>query len=266
MAGGQVTDSQLFPFTGGAGPLAITPKNAVGTCFTIKGNVVDQAKCNPWDANQSFTFGSAAAAPAPAPAAPATQPAAVPACSVSATTTAITQVAPPKATSTSTSTSTSTTVSSPASSTKTSSSTASSATTTPAPNNIPATNPTTPVPVSRAGGVLQPSAAAESHQFDATATRAFTKVSLKAANGQCLFIDPTAGDFRENLIPISMKDCDGSLNEKFDFITAGKHNNAKGATLIVSSLVSLHLFYLHSLAYGFLDERVRQLRRSSRRR
>ena len=199
--GGAVTDSQLFGFAGGAGPLALSPRNAAGTCFTVKGNVVDQAPCNPNDLNQSFTFGGQAAPAPPAPAAPTTT-----AASISTTTTAPVVTAAPA----------------------------------PAPGTIPSANPTTPVPVSRAGGVLQPSAAAESHQFDATATRSLTKVSLKAANGQCLFIDPTAGDFRQNLIPISMKDCDGSLNEKFDFITAGKHNNAKGATLIVSSLVCMY--------------------------
>jgi hypothetical protein len=61
-------------------------------------------------------------------------------------------------------------------------------------------------------------------------------VSIKSADGQCLFIDPTAGDFRENLIPVALKPCDGSPNEKFDFITAGKHNNAPNSTLVVSTL------------------------------
>ena len=84
-------------------------------------------------------------------------------------------------------------------------------------------NPTTPVPVSRAGGVLQPSAAAESNPRDNTATRAFSSVSIKDASGQCLFIDPTAGDFRENLIPVQLQACTGSAGEKFDFITAGVH-------------------------------------------
>lgn len=112
-------------------------------------------------------------------------------------------------------------------------------TTTDAPvaSGIPDFNPTTPVPVSRAGGELQPSAVAQAQAFDNTATRAFTAVSLKASNGQCLFLDPTAGDFRENLIPIAVQDCDGSPNEKFDFITQGAHNNAQNSTLVVSSLV-----------------------------
>ena len=79
---GVVTDSQLFPFAGGAGPLNLTPKNSPGTCFTVKGNVIDQAACADGDANQSFTFGTASAtepAPAPAPApAPTPEPAPAP--------------------------------------------------------------------------------------------------------------------------------------------------------------------------------------------
>jgi hypothetical protein len=54
-----------------------------------------------------------------------------------------------------------------------------------------------------------------------------------------LFVDPAAGDFRQNLIPVSLVDCAGTPNEKWDVITAGKHNDAKNSALIVSSLVSL---------------------------
>ncbi len=99
----------------------------------------------------------------------------------------------------------------------------------------------TAVPVARAGGVLNPAAAAAANVRDPTATRAFTSASLKTANGQCLFIDPLAGDFRQNLIPVLLKACDGSAGEKFDIVTAGKHNDAKGSTLVVSSLVSSFL-------------------------
>lgn len=98
-------------------------------------------------------------------------------------------------------------------------------------------NPTEAVPVSRAGSTLNPTAAAEAHQFDNTATRAFTGVQIRSPEGQCLFVDPTAGDFRQNLIPVQLVECTGSPNEKFDIVTAGKHNNANGAALIVSSLV-----------------------------
>lgn len=93
------------------------------------------------------------------------------------------------------------------------------------------------VPVARAGGVLNPQAAAAANVRDGTATRAFSATTFKAANGQCLFIDPLAGDFRQNLIPVQLKTCDGSANEKFDIITAGKHNNAANSMLVVSSLV-----------------------------
>lgn len=106
---------------------------------------------------------------------------------------------------------------------------------------IPTANPTTPVPVSRTGGNLQPSAAAEAHKRDATATRAFSGVEIRAPNGQCLSVDPTAGDFRQNLIPVALVDCSGTPNEKWDIVTAGKHNKAgkTPATLVVSALVSL---------------------------
>jgi hypothetical protein len=92
------------------------------------------------------------------------------------------------------------------------------------------------VSVSRAGGVLNPSAVAEAHPRDDTATRAFTGVSIKSSSGDCLFIDPSTGDFRENLIPITLQPCDGSPNQQWDFITAGVHNNQPNSTLIVSSL------------------------------
>ncbi|KAK0738270.1 hypothetical protein B0T18DRAFT_242567 [Schizothecium vesticola] len=103
---------------------------------------------------------------------------------------------------------------------------------------IPTANPTTPVPVSRAGGNLQPSAAAEAHKRDAAATRAFSGVEIRAPNGQCLSVDPTAGDFRQNLIPVALVECSGTPNEKWDIVTAGKHNKAgrTPATLVVSTL------------------------------
>lgn len=101
-----------------------------------------------------------------------------------------------------------------------------------------AANPTTPVPVSGAGGVLNPSDVAISQKFDDTAVRAIKGASIKDSTGKCLFIDPTAGDFRENLIPIAVQDCTGAAGEKFDFVTSGLHNNAVNSTLIVSSLMN----------------------------
>ena len=88
---------------------------------------------------------------------------------------------------------------------------------------------------------MNPTAAAEAQQRDDAATRAFTGVEIRDPDGNCLFIDPTAGDFRQNLIPVSTVKCSGSPNEKWDVITAGKHNKQNGneapAALIVSSLV-----------------------------
>ncbi|KAK0623662.1 hypothetical protein B0T14DRAFT_536513 [Immersiella caudata] len=129
--------------------------------------------------------------------------------------------------------------SSAASSTAPSSAAASSPATTPAANaGIPTVNPTTPVPVSRAGGTLNPSAAAEAHQRDETATRTFSNVEIRAPNGQCISVDPTAGDFRQNLIPVALVDCSGSPNEKWDVISRGRHNKQGRipAGIVVSTL------------------------------
>lgn len=90
--------------------------------------------------------------------------------------------------------------------------------------------------VSRAGGILNTSAAAEANPRDDTATRAFSSVVIKSSSGQCLTIDASAGDFRENLIPITLSACTGSAGQQFDFITAGEHNNIANSTLIVSTL------------------------------
>ena len=40
-----MTNSQLFTFNGGAGPLALAPKNGEGKCFAVRGNVLDSADC-----------------------------------------------------------------------------------------------------------------------------------------------------------------------------------------------------------------------------
>ena len=185
-----MTNSQLFTFTGGAGPLSLEPLNQAGTCLAVtSANVLDEASCAPGDARQSFTFGGATSATVSARATPADDSS----CSIAVET--VTRHATTAA-------------------------------------EIPAVtsavveadaNPTTPVAVSRAGGVLQPSAAAESNPRDNTATRAFSSVSIKDSAGQCLYIDPTAGDFRQNLIPVQVQDCTGRAGEKFDFITAGIH-------------------------------------------
>lgn len=89
------------------------------------------------------------------------------------------------------------------------------------------------MPVSRAGGVLNPEDAAEAHTPDPTATKAREGVSLRASGGDlCLSVDPTAGDFRQNLIPVAVVACDGSPNQKFDIVTGGIHNNGEQRALI----------------------------------
>lgn len=56
--GGEQTDSQLFTFAGGAGPLALEPTTAPGTCLAVQGNALDQTACGgEGDATLSFTFG-----------------------------------------------------------------------------------------------------------------------------------------------------------------------------------------------------------------
>ncbi|KAF3928065.1 hypothetical protein AA313_de0202449 [Arthrobotrys entomopaga] len=93
------------------------------------------------------------------------------------------------------------------------------------------------LPQPRAVTSLDEAATAEAHQRDDTATRAFSSVTINTSNGKCLFVDPLGGDFRENLIPVLIQDCDGSDNEKWDIITKGVHNDQPGTMLIVNTLV-----------------------------
>jgi hypothetical protein len=102
----------------------------------------------------------------------------------------------------------------------------------------PTTVAPAPAPSSTKPSILNPEAVAEAHQRDDTATRAFTGSQIKTSDGQCLSVDPESGDFRENLIPIQTKACNGSANQQWDVITAGKHNNVNGAALIVSTLIN----------------------------
>ncbi|OAA78875.1 Ricin B lectin [Akanthomyces lecanii RCEF 1005] len=112
-------------------------------------------------------------------------------------------------------------------------------TTTRAVNGQHTANPTTEVPVSRAGTKLNPTAAAPANQFDTTARRALESVNLRAADGRCLAINPTAGDFRQNLIPVGFAECSEDSTQKFDVVTQGKHNDAKdGKALLVSVLTN----------------------------
>ncbi|KAK4114955.1 hypothetical protein N656DRAFT_703697 [Canariomyces notabilis] len=254
--GGEVTDSQLFVFNGGAGPLSFQPRNEKGSCLVVKNNALDITNCNNGDASQSFTFGGTAVGGGGnggngnggngnggngnggngngngnggGNGAGGGNNAGQSSTTCTKTTRTVTTTTTPSSTAaaqTTTATTTPATSAGGATGTRT--------------GGILTVNPTEPVPVSRAGGTLQPTAAAESHERDDTATRAFSGVSIRAPNGQCLFIDPTAGDFRQNLIPVSLVDCTGAPNEKWDVITAGKHNQANPgqppAALIVSAL------------------------------
>ncbi|TGO62585.1 hypothetical protein BOTNAR_0111g00020 [Botryotinia narcissicola] len=212
---GLVTNSQLFPFNETSGPLTLSPENAPGTCLSVTAaNVLDQAPCDESDSSQTFTFGASSVSADPAIASSAA-PSALGTAGVSSSAVLIS----PAATSS---------LPSPAS--------PSSVATTTAASVVPTSDPTTPLPVSLAGGVLDPSAAAEANEMDNTAVKAFSSVALKDASGQCLFVDPTAGDFRQNLIPITLQACDGSQNQAWDIVTSGKHNNVPGSVLVVSSL------------------------------
>ena len=65
-----------------------------------------------------------------------------------------------------------------------------------------------------------------------------------------MFVDPTSGDFRENLTPVQIKPCDGSVGQKWDVITAGKHNNQPGFALIVSTEVILVTFTKNNFLFS----------------
>lgn len=102
-------------------------------------------------------------------------------------------------------------------------------------------NPTAEVPVSRgSSATLSPTAAAAANQFDATARRVLESVNVRAAaDGRCLAIDPTAGDFRQNLIPVGLAACSEDPAQKFDVVTRGRHiDGADGKALLVSVLTN----------------------------
>jgi hypothetical protein len=48
-------------------------------------------------------------------------------------------------------------------------------------------------------------------------------------------VDETAGDFRQNLIPVAFAECENVASQKFDVVTGGVHNNGDaGRALLVS--------------------------------
>ncbi|EJD40866.1 hypothetical protein AURDEDRAFT_186829 [Auricularia subglabra TFB-10046 SS5] len=106
-----------------------------------------------------------------------------------------------------------------------------------APSPSPVTEtPSAPTQPSKGTTKLDPEAVAEAQQRDNGATRAFSAVPIKTSSGNCLTVDPLAGDFRQNLIPVNIAPCDGSANQQWDVITAGAHNDRPGNALFVSSL------------------------------
>ncbi|KAJ3850754.1 hypothetical protein EV368DRAFT_44667 [Lentinula lateritia] len=194
---GAVTNSQLFTFTGGAGPLPLVPQNGNnGTCLTVNENLLDQTSCNPANAsgNELFTISASGSQPA-------------------------------------TSSNTSST------DTETPSSVASSSTVAVSSGvEAVATSSTASAPASTGTTVLDPAAVAQAQVRDDTATRAFSAAEIQTSNGQCLSVDANSGDFRENLIPITVQACDGNAGQQWDVITSGVHNNVNGTALIVSTL------------------------------
>ncbi|KAK0388377.1 hypothetical protein NLU13_4622 [Sarocladium strictum] len=274
---GEVTESQLFAFNGSAGPLTLTPGNANGQCVTSDGNALGIAACVNGNRDQSFTIGGAPsegnAGGDPASSKPAAsknpvqgtptvseapvQDTRVPEAPVQDTppTTAApkpvrTKIRKSKKHRKHRKTRCSVTagVATETSSVATSSTPEVVAVTTTAPDEETSTTAasteastgtaTERVPVSRAGGFLDPSAAAEAQQFDKTATRLIESVNIRAPDGRCLFVDPTAGDFRENLIPIELRKCDEEPGQKFDLISKGKHNNGDAGRVLLSSVLT----------------------------
>lgn len=93
-------------------------------------------------------------------------------------------------------------------------------------------------PLITATTILDPVAVAQAQVRDNTATRAFSAAQIQS-NGQCLTVNANSGDNRENLIPVTIQDCDGDAGQQWDVITAGVHNNVPGTALFVSTLVSI---------------------------
>lgn len=222
---GKVTDSQLFAFDGASSTIALQPANAQGQCVTSSGGVLDIATCDDGSQDQSFTFGGASSAPPAEPDQPNDTNA--PQTPSAIVTPPAGSIATPEPVTT-------------ASADVTTASNEPAATTTAAPSGIPSVNPTTTISVSRDGLTLNPSAAAEAHQFDSSAERPVQSVNIRAPDGRCLSVDSSAGDFRENLIPVGLVKCAEVTNQKFDLITKGKHNDGqkKGRALISSVLMN----------------------------
>lgn len=93
------------------------------------------------------------------------------------------------------------------------------------------------LPVKGAKGKLKPDSAAEANPPESGTKKAFTAVQLKSG-GKCLFVDPLAGNFRQNLIPARMAECDGTKSQKFNLETTGKHIKDKtGENALIRSVL-----------------------------
>lgn len=112
----------------------------------------------------------------------------------------------------------------------------------------------------------------QAQQRDASATRAFSGVQIHDDNGKCLTVNKLSGDFRANLNPVQLADCDTTDGQQWDVITAGKHNNQPGKALIVNTLTqacltvdhdnkanAVHMFSCGGRADGTGDVSTRQL-------
>lgn len=234
--GGQVTDSQLFKFKGRAGPLRLKPRGAAGSCLTVAGNSVTLQACTRGNKSQHFAFGGAPANNVGG---------GDPNDGLGSETPAASTSAPSKTATSATSAPAATTTSKPVDGGR-------------GGNNPPPTGVTS---VSRAGGVLNPTAVAEAQAFDKTATRFFESVSIQSSDGRCLSVDPTAGDFRENLIPVALVACKKEPAQRFDIITKGKHNDGtQGKSALISSVLVSFLIspWWDCHDYGMLTPHLRQ--------
>ncbi|KAI0155798.1 hypothetical protein BJ166DRAFT_342084 [Pestalotiopsis sp. NC0098] len=103
-------------------------------------------------------------------------------------------------------------------------------------------------PVYRLVDALDQDVYQQAQQRDDTATRALSNVNIKTSKGKCLFVDALSGDSAANLTPIQVAACGATDGQGFDVITQGKHNDAAGSILIVSTLTQACFTFDPSLA------------------
>lgn len=93
------------------------------------------------------------------------------------------------------------------------------------------------LPVKGAKGKLEPDAALQANKPEPGAKKAFTAVQLKL-QGKCVFVDPLGGDFRQELIPARLVECDGTNSQKFNLETSGKHiDDTSGKVVLIRSVL-----------------------------